>query len=57
MEPAKNPTLSNERDGEEPLSIDTAMPPAPVDVHAFTRRAGEIIARAARSLQGKRVKR
>jgi hypothetical protein len=32
------------------LSFDPASPPAPVDVDRFSRRAGEIIARAARTL-------
>jgi hypothetical protein len=39
------------QDKDEPprLSWDPNAPPAPVDVHAFALRAGEIIARAARA--------
>jgi hypothetical protein len=47
-----NKNLPDERqDKDEPprLSWDPNAPPAPVDVHAFSRRAGEIIARAARA--------
>ena len=36
------------------LSTSTT-PPAAVDIHAFARRTGEIIARAARALLGRRV--
>jgi len=54
MEPQKKPIPSDEQDGEEPLSFDPVTPPAPVDVHAFARRAGEIIARAAMALLGRR---
>jgi hypothetical protein len=46
------PNPPDERqDKDEPprLSWDPNAPPAPVDVHAFARRAGEIIARAARA--------
>jgi hypothetical protein len=32
------------------LAFDRNSPPAPVDVYAFARRAGEIIARAAKAL-------
>ena len=54
METPKNPT-PHEHDGDETLlSFDRRAPPAPVDVHAFARRAGEIIARAARALLGRR---
>jgi hypothetical protein len=44
------PYPTDKQGGEQPLSFDAATPPAPVDVHDFTRRAGEIIARAARTL-------
>jgi hypothetical protein len=54
MEPPKKPIPSDELDGEEPLSFDPTTPPAPVDVRAFARRTGEIIARAARALLGRR---
>jgi hypothetical protein len=44
MRKIDNKNLPDERqDKDEP------PPPAPVDVHAFSRRAGEIIARAARA--------
>jgi hypothetical protein len=36
------------------LAFDRNSPPAPVNVYAFARRTGEIIARAARALLGKR---
>jgi hypothetical protein len=45
------------QDDDKALSFDPTTLPAPVDVHAFARRAGEIIARAARALLGRRVKR
>jgi hypothetical protein len=54
METPKKPAPHDKQDGEEALSFDSATPPAPVDVHAFARRAGEIIARAARALLGRR---
>jgi len=51
MEPPKQPPgPTDQQDGEPLLSFDPATPPAPVDVHGFSRRAGEIIARAARAL-------
>jgi hypothetical protein len=54
METPKNLT-PHENDGDETLlSFDRSAPPAPVDVHAFTRRAGEIISRAAKALLGRR---
>ena len=52
MRKIDNKNLPDERqDKDEPprLSWDPNAPPAPVDVHAFSRRAGEIIARAARA--------
>jgi hypothetical protein len=57
MEKPKKPAARDRQDGEEAMSFDPATPPAPVDVHAFARQAGEIIARAARALLPKRVKR
>lgn len=46
----KNPPDERQDKDEPPrLSWDPNAPPAPVDVHAFSRRAGEIIARAARA--------
>jgi hypothetical protein len=50
METPKRPEPHNKQEAEEPLSFELATPPASVDVHAFARRAGEIIARAARRL-------
>jgi hypothetical protein len=49
MEKPKQPSPTDTQGGEQP-SFDPMTPPAPVDVHGFSRRAGEIIARAARSL-------
>jgi hypothetical protein len=46
----KQPYPTDKQSGEPPLSFDPATPPAAVDVHGFSRRAGEIIARAARTL-------
>jgi hypothetical protein len=57
METPKQTSPQEKQHGDEALSFDRTAPPAPVDVHAFARRAGEIIARAARALLGKRVKR
>ena len=45
-----NSSRSGERDGEDVLLSLKNTAPAPVDVHAFARRAGEIIARAAGAL-------
>jgi hypothetical protein len=56
METPKKPT-AQDKDGDEALSFDRTAPPAPVDFHAFGRRTGEIIARAARALLWRRVKR
>jgi hypothetical protein len=50
MEKPKPPYPIDKQGGEEPLFLDPMTPPAPVDVHGFSRRAGEIIARAARTL-------
>ena len=50
MEKPKRPYPTDKQGGEQPLSFDPMTPPAPVDVHGFSRRAGEIIARAARTL-------
>jgi hypothetical protein len=50
MEKPKPPYPIDKQGGEESLSLDPKTPPAPVDVHGFSRRAGEIIARAARTL-------
>jgi hypothetical protein len=50
MKKPKQPYPTDKQGGEEPLSFDPASPPAPVDVHGFSRRAGQIIARAARTL-------
>jgi hypothetical protein len=50
MEKLKPPYPLDKQGGDEPLSVDPMTPPAPVDVHGFSRRAGEIIARAARTL-------
>jgi hypothetical protein len=50
MKKPKQPYPADKQRGEEPLSFDPASPPAPVDVDRFSRRAGEIIARAARTL-------
>ena len=33
-------------------TFDFAEPPAPIEVHAYSKRAGEIIARGAASSQG-----
>jgi hypothetical protein len=49
MEPPKETTPHHEN-GDNNLTFDPNTSPAPVDVHAFARRAGEIIARAARAL-------
>jgi hypothetical protein len=57
MEKPKKPAPRDRQDGEEAMSFDPATPPAPVDVHAFARRTGEIIARGARVLLDKYVKR
>jgi len=57
METPKKPEPYDKQGGDEALSFDSSTPPAPVDVHAFARRAGEIIARAAMALLGKRIKR
>jgi hypothetical protein len=35
------------------LAFDRNAPPAPVDLYAFARRAGDIIARAAKALLGR----
>ena len=56
METAKMPR-TQDKDGDETFSFDPTTPPAAVDIHAFARRTGEIIARAARALLGRRVKR
>ena len=56
METPKKDTPEKEQNGEEVLSFDRTTPAAPIDVHAFARRAGEIIARAAMALLGKRFK-
>jgi hypothetical protein len=56
METPKKPAPHNKQEAEEALSFDPATPPAPADVHAFARRAGDINARAATALLGKRVK-
>jgi hypothetical protein len=50
MEKPKQPYPTDKQGGEQLLSLDPVTPPAPVDVHGFSRRAGEIIARAARTL-------
>jgi hypothetical protein len=50
MEKPKLPYPIDKQGGEQPLSLHAMTPPAPVDVHGFSRRAGEIIARAARTL-------
>src|SRR4051812_16087577 len=50
MEKRRRPKPTDKQGGEQPLSFDPTTPPAPVDVHGFSRRAGEIIARAARTL-------
>jgi hypothetical protein len=57
MEMPKQISPQEKQHGDEALSFDRTAPPAPVDVHAFARRAGEIIARAARASLGKGVKR
>ncbi len=54
--PTKTNSSSGEQDGEDlRLSLKHASP-VPVDVHAFRRRAGEIIARAAGALLRARQK-
>jgi hypothetical protein len=50
MEKPKQPYPTDKQGGEQLLSLDPVTPPAPVDVHGFSRRAGEIITRAARTL-------
>ncbi len=45
-----NSSPSGEQDGEDLLLSLKHTSPAPVDVHTFARRAGEIIARAAGAL-------
>ena len=55
METPKKSTPQNKQEVEEALSVDPAAPPAPVDVHAFARRDGEIIARAAREKAARAV--
>jgi hypothetical protein len=50
MKKPKQPYPTDKQGGEEPLTFDPASPPAPVDVHGFSRRARQIIARAARTL-------
>jgi hypothetical protein len=50
MKQPKQPRPTDKPGEEEPLSFDPASPPAATDVHGFSRRAGEIIARAARTL-------
>lgn len=54
METPKNtdPPKAQEDDATL-LAFDRNSPPAPVDVYAFARRAGEIIARAAKALLGR----
>jgi hypothetical protein len=57
LEWTKNSSRSGERDGEEDLLLSLKhTPPAAVDVHAFARRAGEIIAKAAGALLRARQK-
>src|SRR3954454_24271189 len=57
MKTPKKPRAQDKQDGDERLSFDPTTLPAAVDFHAFARRTGEIIARAARALLGRRVKR
>jgi hypothetical protein len=53
----KNNPVDEQQDRDEPhLSLDTGERPAPIDVKAFTRRAGEIIAKAAVAMR-KRARR
>jgi hypothetical protein len=60
MEKPKKPRAQDKHDGDDEhgaLSFDPATPPAAVDFHGFARRAGEIIARAAKALLGRGTKR
>ena len=52
MKKPKKPRAQDKQDGDEGLSFDPTTLPAAVDFHAFARRTGEIIARAARALLG-----
>jgi hypothetical protein len=56
METPRKPA-AKDKDDDEALEFDPTTLPAPVDFHAFARRTGEIIARAARAVLGRRVKR
>jgi len=55
--PRKPAAQDQDKDGDEAFAFDPTTLPAPVDFHAFARRTGEIIARAARAVLGRRVKR
>jgi hypothetical protein len=46
-----------DEEADDELGFDPATPPAPIDIHAFARRAGEIIARAARAFRGRKSER
>jgi hypothetical protein len=57
METPKKEIADKRDDVASLLSFERNSPPAPVDVFAFARRAGEIIASAVRAPRGKLFKR
>jgi hypothetical protein len=57
MERPKQFAPKQDDEAADELGFAPATPPAPIDVHAFARRAGEIIARAARAFMGRRSER
>jgi hypothetical protein len=54
---AKSIRGQQDDEADDELGFDPATPPAPIDIHAFARRAGEIIARAALAFRGRKSER